>query len=648
MLRLQIMSTLFQTRISPWPLLIFLTLAFGLTGCSTDDPVTPGIDPDPLKAAELTGAVQGPAEIGSTMTDLDMFLSPLQSLSEDVGIGNEAPIGGGWNDDGVSYDYPNKALMTAKAYRGVKLTNETGIAATVAQGSPLRQLSRLGLDMTISKAAGDTIAVIYFDTPDSTGLYALIETDQVDILRLVSQRTYHFAGLLQVAEASSEIVLDSNGTLDIFEDDSYFSVHHEFTLGNGEHTTGNIESEDGVSAMGPGVVVRAYHRVDDPSFHIFQEWNEAELLLDPGEFEIDGDEIIHELTATVHWRNDAEHTLTVVPEAGSAIGPDTNVLITGSFTASPDNTWLESTVDTLLARLGDLEDETDDLLLEITRNAVFDEIASDGGQARNYVRLTPSEPISPGQEPCGGTAEQEIYYPATWWLLHLTRNIDINCDGSGSMSVTMEFQDGSSYTRTITWDGLGGATLAETRADGTVVVGSFDESTGAYSLVTTFSLGHDPISRDRHGTAVEGSVEAWETVTWQDGHDDQTYFSMTETLSETTVTGYRIESDVREDFTLTESANGDSNGSWSSSEGAEGQFEMEMLDGGGHRLTFSASDLNAEGSPSMSGKIDFAPDGSGIGTITFTQYGVSVTYDVVIGPDGTGILTDAAGNVFPL
>ena len=36
---------------------------------------------------------------------------------------------------------------------------------------------------------------------------------------------------------------------------------------------------------------------------------------------------------------------------------------------------------------------------------------------------------------------------------------------------------------------------------------------------------------------------------------------------------------------------------------------------------------------------------SGVGTVTFTQYGDSVTYTVNFGPDGTGVLDDGTGNV---
>jgi len=636
------------TTLHHWRLAFALILAIGLAGCSIEDTTAPGTTPDPQKAAELASGVQGPAEIGTTLNDLGMFRNPLETLAEDVGIDDDMPLGEGWMDDGVSYGYPSKALMTAKAFRGAMHTRDVGIAATAAHDSPLARLSRISLEVALDKASGDTLAVQYFDTADSTGLDALIETDELNILRLVSQRTYPGAALLQIAERHNEIVLDSNGTLDTSDDDSYFSVHLGFTRANGEQTTGVIEAVNGVDAIGSGVRVRAYHRVDNPSFHILQAWNEAEIQLDPGDFDVEGDETIFELTATVHWRNGAEHTASVAPVEDEAIEPDTDVLISGTFLASPNNTWLQSTEDTLLARLGHLDDESDDLLFEITRSAIFDADAADGGQARSFIRMTPDTPVGPGDEPCGGTAEQDIHYPANWWLVQLSRDVDIECDGSGSMTETSVFQNGTSYTRTITWDGLGAATVTENRPDGTNLSGSFNESTGAYSLVTTYPVGHDPLSRDRHGTAVDGSIEAFEIIEWLDGHDDETFFSATETETQTSITGYRINREVREDFTLTSNDEGDTNGSWTRNDGAEGEFEVDMLEGGGYRLTFSASDPNAEGSPSMSGVIEYAPDGSGTGTVTLTQYGISVTYTVTFGPDGSGTLNDGAGNTIPI
>lgn len=631
--------------------LLWLVMAavavLALSGCSEDDPASPTETPDAEKAVALAGGVQGPAGVGDVMNDVAMFTDPMSDLAGDVGIGEDTPLGEGWDDGGVGYDFPDKARLAAASIRALTRT-ELATVAAVAPGGPKDRLERRFVEFGMAKAAGDTIAVEYYDTPDSVGLDALIETDEVDVVRLVSIREYLDAGLLQVQERESEIVIDTNGTLENGDDDAFHRVSHRQVRGNGEVSEGLLEPVSGEGPMGDGIPVRGLMTVENPSFHPLQAWTEAEMVLDPGEFRVEGDETLHSMQATVHWRNDAEHTVRLAPVEDEAIEPDTDLRVTALFTAAPENDWLESAADTLLVRMGDLEDESDDLLYGIVRAAVFDGTAVDGGSPRSYVRLIPDGPVSPGEEPCGGTAYQDVWYPQAWWLVHLEREADLDCDGSGQLDLLMEFRDGTSYTRTITWNGAGAATLTETRTDGTVVAGSYDENTGAYSLVTTFPDGHDPVSVDRHGTALDGSVEAWEIVEWQDEHQDETYFTATDDEGDFSAAGYRINGSAREDFTLESDDEGNVAGTWARNDGASGSFEVEMLEGGGHRFAFAASDPQADGSPSVEGEIFYAPDGSGVGTVTFTQHGVTVTFDIVIDPDGNGVLIDGDGNEHPM
>lgn len=624
-----------------------LVLALALVaGCESDDPVGPAGDVDALKAAALTAGIQGPASAGAVMTDLEMFRNPLSSLSGDAGVFEDTPLDEGWSDEGVDDSYPAKMLMTAKAANGLAELRRDGVALATAADGPLHRLSaRARLDG--AKAAGDTVAVEYFDLPDDIGLNALIETDTPDVLRLVSIHEHPNAVLLQIAQRHSEIVFDSQGNLDP-ADDAIHSITHEFTRANGEHARGELAPLSGSGPIESGVTVRAFQRVDDPSFHILQEWVEAEMILEPGDLETDGDESIASMAVTVHWRSGAEQSLALAPIEDEFIGDSSDVRAVGLFTARPDNRWLESRSDTLTVRLGDLDDESDDLLYSAARAAVFDGVAADGGHPRSWVRLTPDTPVAPGDEPCGGQAIEDVHYPAQWWIVHLTRTADLECDGSGSLSVLMEFRDGSTASRTVTWDGEGGATVLETRPDGTEIDGSFDESTGAFSVLTTFPVGHDPVSRHRHGTASETSLEAWEEVVWQDEHLDRTYIEAATSDGTTIASGYREDGDVREDFTLTHAENGDASGEWERNDGAAGEFALEMLEGGGSHLTFSAADPEADGSPSLTGEIWYAPDGSGTGTISYTENGITVTFDVTFGPDGTGVLNDGAGGSIQL
>ena len=330
------MNTPSTTRTNRLLWLLLALLVLGLAGCS-EDPVDPGAIPDADKAAELTAGVQGPATVGGTMNDLEMFRNPLSTLAEDAGIYQETPVDGDWGSD-VEYDYPTKAAMAAAGFRNAKTAEEEARPLVSTKSSPLARLSILSVEQP-GKAEGDTVAVVYYDTADSTGLDALIETAETDILRLVSQRAYTGAGPLQIATRSTEIILDSNGTLEDGGDDAFHAVHHTSELGNGETTTADLAPVSGTGPMEPGVEVRAYQRVDDPSFHVLQEWQEAEMILDPGEFQVDGDEAIHSLVATVHWRNGAEHTASIAPIAGGAIEPDEDVRAVGAFTARPNNLW---------------------------------------------------------------------------------------------------------------------------------------------------------------------------------------------------------------------------------------------------------------------------------------------------------------------
>jgi len=109
-----------------------------------------------------------------------------------------------------------------------------------------------------------------------------------------------------------------------------------------------------------------------------------------------------------------------------------------------------------------------------------------------------------------------------------------------------------------------------------------------------------------------------------------------------------VNGSLREDFTLARDEDGLLIGTWSRNDGANGEFTLKELDGGGQQLTFAAEEPNEPGNPSVEGEIWFAPDGSGTGTITYTQYGISVTFDITFNPDGTGYLTDSNGNIEPI
>ncbi len=628
-------------------LLMLAGLMLFVAGCETDDTTDPtapaGETPDVEVAASLSAAAKAPATVSINIDQIEMFENPTSSIAADAGIYQDADVDT-WSGEGV--DYPDKSARSAYNFRAMRALAVhgaglvTGSAEHVERASQFPQLARFGKD------AGDTISVEYFDGPDSTGLNALIETDQQDIVRFVSQREYPRI-LFHVVRRDQEILVDTNGTLEDGSDDKYHSIFHEIEWFGGSVETGTMEPVSGSGPMEAGVMVRAVHHVEDPRFHLLQAWTEAEIIVDPGEIPVDGDEILYSLEATVHWLTDAEHYAIIEEPDGNAIEQDTIVRAVGQFSAAPANGWLESISDTLMVQLGDLEDEDDDLLIDARRLSVFDGTASDGGSPRSHVSFTPDEPVSPGEEPCGGEATQDVWYPSVWWVVHIEREADVECDGSGSLHVYMLMRDGSTIERTITWDGAGTASVTENRPDGTSVTGTFTESTGEYSLVTTYPSGHDPVVRNQHGQIQEGEVEAWEIVTWQDAHPDTTYFTSTGDDTAFAAQGYRVDGDLREDYTLTAQADGTQIGTWSRNDGATAEFTLDKLDGGGAHLVWTAESPAEPGEPSVEGEIWFAPDGSGTGTVTLTQYGVSVTFDIVFDADGTSELVDSLGKATP-
>jgi hypothetical protein len=565
-------------------------------------------------------------------------------VGEDAGLYAEVEFDG-WTGDGM--DYPAKCARAAQNFRQLRDLSCQAAALPTAKARCLERID-LALKRTVfDYEPGDTIQVEYYDTADSTGLNALIMVTPPDLVRFVSQREYPPV-LGQVVRRDQELVFDTKGTLEDDTDDEYHRLYHEEQRFGGEVATGTLAPVSGSGPLLSGVMARAEYQVQSPRFNPLQEWTSAVFTLDLGEFRSEGDEILYSVEATVHWRSDAEHYALLEVPGGGPIETDSIVEAKGRFTAAPTNQWLEAICDTLDVQVGDLDDESDDLLYEVSRKSTFDGVAVDGGSPRHYVHYLPDEPVAPGEEPCGGEAQQEIWYPQTWWLVHLLRELDIECDGSGSLHVLMEMRDDTSYERWITWDGAGGATLTEERQDGTRVTGSWNEKTGEYSLQTSYPDGHDPVARDQHGLVRDDFVEAWDIYTWQDAHPDSTYFTRQGDDTSFTAEGYKIRGDLREDFTLTYQEGERLAGSWTRNDGAHGEFTIEEIEGGGQHLIFSATDPTEPGEPVVSGEIWFAPDGSGHGTITITQYGVTVNYEITFGPDGTGQLRDGEGNVIPL
>lgn len=630
-----------------WTLLTLSLLLLTAAGCSDDDPASPsGRQPDAEMAASLAQPARTVATVEENLDQIDLFANPLSTIAGDAGLSGDADLEG-WTGEGI--DFPGQSAQLAQAARdGSRLPRDL---ANLSRSKSLSRDLALAIGGAIQKADGDTLSVEYFDTADSTGLNALVLVTGPDLVKYVVQRQYP-ARLGHPVRVEQEIVIDTNGTLENDTDDAYHSATHLVEMTGGELSTGTLAPVSGNGPMEAGVPVLAHLRVENPRWRPLQEWNEVDIVLDPGDFRTEGDESLESVTSTVHWLTDAEYTATIAAVGGGSLESAGRVRAVGLLSAAPANGWLESVSDTLEAYLGDLESDEDDLLYSLARGSVFDGTAFDGGSPRHHLRFLPDEPVSPGDEPCGGEAHEDVWYPAEWLLVHLQRDADLECDGSGTLHELREFRGGSSFERTVTWDGQGGATVSENRLDGTSVAGTFDGNTGQYDISTTFPSGHDPVARHQSGTALEDSIEAWDVFTWQDAHADSTYFYAIDEIDSRTISGTHRDGDLREQFTV--SAVGlageeeSVTGSWSRNDGATGEFTLQQLEGGSSDLTFAASDPAAEGSPSVTGEITYAPDGSGFGTVTITQYGVTVTYEIVFGPDGEGSLEGEGGELITL
>lgn len=614
------------------------------SGCDRTSPSeTP---PDAEMAASFAASAQSAATVNENLQLAELFADPMGAATADLGL-TEDPNFDPWTGDGV--DFPQLVVINAEVYRAIRDLQQPLAADVATSKRATADLPNIADGNPFDRAEGDTLFVEYFDAADSTGVNAVIEAAGVNMVRFVSIRDYPNAVLFQPSHRESELLIDTNGTLEDDSDDSYYSMHLSETLANGQMSTGDIAPYGGEGPITPTTVVETTLRIDQPMFHPLQSWLETRVDMELGDLGADGDETFYRFQNTVHWVNDAEQVAVIEPVDEGPIVDDAEVTLSATFTADPNNPWLESVLDTIRVNMGQLDDDNDDLLLELARTSTFDGVTQDGGSPRAIVSFVPENPIQAGQEPCGGNFEQEIFYAAGWWVQHAYRQVEIACAGGGSAHLHLDFADGSSLDRVITWD-AGVATLTESRPDGVTVTGTFNENTGEYSVLTTFAAGSDPESREQSGTMLPGSATCRDEFFWADEHPDYTTFTATENGDSWTVTGQNVDGALAENFSL----NGTPDelvGDWSrQDEGvdASGHYTLTALDAGGAHLVFDAQDTLAEGGPSVEGDFWYAPDGSGHGTLAYTQFGRTTVFNVTWDGNGEGQLSDGAGNTAPL
>jgi hypothetical protein len=182
--------------------------------CSKDDVTGIGEgEPDPQIAASLAKSSRTAAMVEENLTQVNLFQNPMTSIAGDAGLYEETNLGGRISG-GVSF--PENSARIAAGVRALRGLNKYNVEV-MAKKSPA--MSRIAASSGIEGSAlapGDTIAVEYFDGPDSTGLNALIEGDEINMVRYVSLREYPRI-LGHVIRRDQEIVINTRGTL---EDDS--------------------------------------------------------------------------------------------------------------------------------------------------------------------------------------------------------------------------------------------------------------------------------------------------------------------------------------------------------------------------------------------------------------------------------------------
>ncbi|MFQ5600448.1 MAG: hypothetical protein ACE5G2_07835, partial [Candidatus Krumholzibacteriia bacterium] len=445
-----------------------------------------------------------------------------------------------------------------------------------------------------------------------------------------------------VARSQQRFHVDDNGTADP-QDDRIRSYWSLVELQNGTQFEVSMQPVDGGFIV-DNSLVDVSETIRHP-FGLVSSQSNA-IRLDVGLVETDGDEIIWTLSSEVAFSNGASASM-VVDEVVAGGEPDgitdgDRVAVTSVFTAAPSNSRLESVTSTVEILVGVLNDEGDDLVASLSRTTVFDGETAAGGSPTASMQFVPSEPVGPGEEPCGGTFTKTAVFPADWDAQTFDRTITKLCEGGGSSQLDVTFSDGTSLSRTITWSGQGQVTLDAIGRDGTIVQGSFDEQgdVSSFEIDTTFPEGNDPVSTHQAGTSdrAAGTRSYTLVATFADGHQEslevegQRNPDGSRSLSGTVVdqagtTTFQMDWDP-ETQTLSGSTQGPDDESSS--------FTLARQDDGGAVLDFTWADPSED--LTVTGHADINPDGSGCGEITVSQAGSTITVPFCFDADGSGYI----------
>jgi len=262
------------------------------------------------------------------------------------------------------------------------------------------------------------------------------------------------------------------------------------------------------------------------------------------------------------------------------------------------------------------------------------------------------DPYSPGAEPDGGLLTSEITYSGSSFISKTKERFEYHAGQGGNYSKTTTFSDGKTHLESITFKADGTGTYSETKRDGTRIEGTFDsadqDGVGSFSQTITFPAGHDPVSVHEAGDFTMNLADSTlngtfsREVTFKDGSVKKESVTIHQSLVgnvKTTELAIQNPDGSSGNITITESL--DVNqvaGDWTDADGTFTKFSAENYSDGSAHLIFdvyaSQAAYNNQEKPILSGEFDFAPDGSGSGTLTKD----GVTYLVTINPDGSVII----------
>ncbi len=264
---------------------------------------------------------------------------------------------------------------------------------------------------------------------------------------------------------------------------------------------------------------------------------------------------------------------------------------------------------------------------------------------------------SPGSEPDGGVLTSKITYSNSNFISKTDARFEYHAGQGGSYSKTTSFSDGKKHLESITFNEDDTGSYTETRRDGTQINGTFDsadkDGIGSFSETTTFPEGHNPVSISESGnftmnladSTISGTFER--NVKLKDGSVQKESVTVDQTLvGDVKTTTLNIENpDGSKGFiTITESPEVNQiKGEWTEPDDTFIKFNAENYVDGSAHLMFdvyaSVVAFENKEAPIASGEFDFAPDGSGSGTITKD----GVTYVVTINPDGSVTIVEQNG-----